>query len=283
MDYYLKNNIISNDVHLFHEGVRDDKDINVYKCNKTGGVVLGKAKKTNYADNNLSYWSCNNINDARMNTYDDDYRRFKSLKNIKFNNLLDFGCGNGGLLKLIKDNNDKKEIMGIELNEKIVDYLKNIENMKIYNNLNNIPEKIKFDCVMLNHVLEHLEEPINILKKIKSRMEENSLLIIEVPHAEDYLIKMNCKAFKKFTFWSEHLILHTTETLNLLLKKAGFLKIEIKYIQRYNIFNHMKWQLDGKPGGHKTMKPQDSNLINAYNNYLIKNKMTDTLIAYCYI
>ena len=185
MDYYLINNIISNDVHLFHEGVRDDKDINVYKCNKTGGMVLDKAKKTNYVDNNLSYWSCNNINDARMNTYDDDYRRFNSLKNIKFNNLLDFGCGNGGLLKLIKDNNDKKEIMGIELNEKIVDYLKNIENMKIYNNLRNIPEKIKFDCVMLNHVLEHLEEPINILKKIKSRMEENSLLIIEVPHAED--------------------------------------------------------------------------------------------------
>ena len=30
----------------------------------------------------------------------------------------------------------------------------------------------------------------------------------------------------------------------------------------------MKWLIEGKPGGHKTMEMQDSNLINAYDNYL---------------
>lgn len=283
MEYYLKNNIISNDLKLFHEGVRDDKSINVYKCEKTGSIVLDKIKNTNYADKYLSYWNCDSINEARITTYDDDYRRFKSLKDIKFNSLLDFGCGNGGLLKLIKEDDESKEIIGIELNEKIADYIKNVENINIYNNLDNIHENKNFDCIMLNHVLEHLYEPIGLLKKIKTRMHEKSILIIEVPHAEDYLIKMNCKAFKKFTLWSEHLILHTNKTLNLLLKKAGFSKIEIKYIQRYNIFNHMKWLLEGKPGGHKTIKQYDSNLVNAYDNYLINNKMTDTLIAYCTI
>ena len=281
MEYYLKNNIISNKLNLFHKGVRDNKNINVYKCEETGRLFLDKIKKTNYTDNYLSYWNCNSINEARIKTYDDDYRRFKSLENIKFNSLLDFGCGNGGLLKLIRDNNENKEIMGVELNKKIADYIKNVENINIYNNLNNITKK--FDCIMLNHVLEHLDEPISILKKIKSRMGEKSLLIIEVPHAEDYLIKMNCEAFKNFTLWSEHLILHTSKTLNLLLKKVGFSKIEIKYIQRYNIFNHMKWLLEGKPGGHKTIKHYDSNLVDVYNNYLINNKMTDTLIAYCTI
>lgn len=49
-----------------------------------------------------------------------------------------------------------------------------------------------------------------------------------------------------------------------------------------SIYN-MKWLLEGNPGGHKTIKQYDSNLVNANNNYLINNKMTDTLIAYCTI
>jgi hypothetical protein len=63
---------------------------------------------------------------------------------------------------------------------------------------------------MLNHVLEHLKDPIQILNQIKKYMNKNTLLIIEVPHANDYLIKdMRCETFKKFTFWSEHYILYT--------------------------------------------------------------------------
>ena len=82
--------------------------------------------------------------------------------------------------------------------------MRNEENINVYNNIKNIPSEIKFDCIMLNHVLEHLYDPIDILKNIKKRMNEKTLLIIEVPHANDYLIKMNCEEFKKFTFWSEH-------------------------------------------------------------------------------
>ena len=34
-------------------------------------------------------------------------------------------------------------------------------------------------------------------------MNDKTLLIIEVPHADDFLIsEYNCNEFKKFTFWS---------------------------------------------------------------------------------
>lgn len=279
MEYYLNNDIISSNLIFYHKGVRDDENINVFKCVKTEALVLDKIKKQNYTDNGISYWNCDNLTNARKKTYDDDYRRYISLKSVDYNSLLDFGCGNGGLLKLIKN----KEIMGVELNKDIVNYMKEKENLNVVENINDIPINKKFDCIMLNHVLEHLHEPIDILKSIKLRMHDKSNLIIEVPHANDYLIKMNCEKFKKFTFWSEHLILHTEKTLTKLLKKAGFSKIKIYYYQRYNIFNHMKWLLEGKPGGHKTMKPQDESLIESYNNYLKKNKLTDTLIFHCCI
>ena len=281
MDYFMKYNIIHSP-QLYFNGVRDDPNINVYKDIDTGAFVLDKIKNQEYEKKGISYWNCENINEARMKTYDDDIRRFNQLQNINYNTLLDFGCGNGGLLKLIKEKDDKN-IIGIELNNNLVKYL-NTENITTFNDIHKIPIDISFDCIMLNHVLEHLYDPIDILNKIKKKMNGNTLLIIEVPHADDFLItEYNCDKFKKFSFWSEHLILHTEKTLLKLLNIVGFSKIEIMHYQRYNIFNHLHWLSDGKPAGHKKTNFNDDSLVNSYNNFLIKNKKTDTLIAHCYI
>jgi 2-polyprenyl-3-methyl-5-hydroxy-6-metoxy-1,4-benzoquinol methylase len=219
---------------------------------------------------------------ARNKTYDDDIRRYNQLKNINYSTLLDFGCGNGGLLKIIKEK-ENKNIIGVELNNELVNYLNN-ENITTYNDINKIPNNLKFDCIMLNHVLEHLYDPIKTIREIKKKMDSKTLLIIEVPHADDFLIsKYNCDEFKKFTFWSEHLILHTEKSLIKLLNIVGFSSIQITYYQRYNFFNHLGWLSNGKPGGHKTTNLSDNDLIKSYDNFLIKNKKTDTLIAYCYI
>lgn len=282
MEYFLKNKIIDEPIYFFN-GVRDDPSINVFKDLNTGAIVLDKIKKNDYEINGLSYWNSNNINDARNTTYDDDLRRYKQLNNINFKTLLDFGCGNGGLLKIINNEEKDKNVIGIELNNELVNYL-NSEKIICYNKINEIPSNNIFDCIMLNHVLEHLYDPIETLKQIKEKMNSKTLLIIEVPHADDFLIsEYDCHEFKKFTFWSEHLILYTEKSLVNLLNIVGFTNIKINYYQRYNIFNHLGWLNNGKPGGHKTTKLNDNQLIEAYNNFLIKQKKTDTIIAYCYI
>tara|TARA_A100001015_G_scaffold207361_1_gene231889 strand:- start:4359 stop:5204 length:846 start_codon:yes stop_codon:yes gene_type:complete len=281
MEYYIKNKIINQDIKLYHKGVRDDDSINVFKDNENGALVLDKIKEQNYELKGLNYWDSNNVIEARNKTYDDDIRRYNQIKNINYTTLLDFGCGNGGLLKIIKNNHEDKNVIGLELNESLIEYLNN-ENIPTYNDINKIPDNI--DCIMLNHVLEHLYDPISSLKNIKYKMNEKTLLIIEVPHADDFLInEYNCNDFKKFTFWSEHLILHTEKSLLNLLNIVGFSNIKITYYQRYNIFNHLYWLSNGKPGGHKNNNYNDNELIESYNNFLIKNKKTDTLIAHCYI
>ena len=282
MEYYIKNNIIKN-TKLYYKGVRDDPDINVYKDNETGALVLDKIKEQKYEMKGLTYWVSKNICEARNKTYDDDIRRYNQLSGINYTTLVDFGCGNGGLLKIIKDNTKNINTLGIELNTELMEYLNN-ENITTYNNIKNIPNETDIDIVMLNHVLEHLYEPIEILKSIKEKMNAKTLLIIEVPHGNDYLItEYNCDEFKKFTFWSEHLILHTEKSLMKLLNMVGFSNIKITYYQRYNIFNHLNWLSNGKPGGHKNNNLNDIELIKSYNNFLVKNKRTDTLIAQCFI
>jgi len=84
-----------------------------------------------------------------------------------------------------------------------------------------------------------------------------------------------------FTFWSEHLILHTRDSLKIFLEEAGFANISIKGFQRYPLSNHFHWLAKAKPGGHVIwdhLRPPMLDL--AYSDMLAQIDNTDTLIAY---
>jgi len=111
-------------------------------------------------------------------------------------------------------------------------------------------------------------------------MKKKSKLIIEVPHAKDYLILEKNTQFLKHTLWCEHLILHTKKSLEKFFQLAGFTKIKIYNFQRYNFNNHLNWMVRGKPFGHVAYKViKDKEKLKAYNDILIEYDITDTLIA----
>ena len=131
------------------------------------------------------------------------------------------------------------------------------------------------------HVLEHIPHQVKILKTLRKKLTRNGKIIIEVPSAKDFLLSFEkFEDFKKFTFWSEHLILHTEKSLREVLKKAGYKKIQVKYYQRYNFANHLGWFVNKKPGGHVFFKEiVDIKINRNYIEYLKRIKCTDTLIA----
>ena len=89
------------------------------------------------------------------------------------------------------------------------------------------------------------------------------------------------KDFKNFTLWSQHLVLHTRESLFRFLQSVGFVQINIKGVQRYPLSNHMYWLANGKPGGHKSSLSliESKSLNNEYEKALAKIDATDTLVA----
>ena len=213
----------------------------------------------------------------RFPLINDELRRFNQFKKfIKNKTVLDYGCGFGKFIFLCQKYS--KKIFGVELRELTLKYLKK---KKI-----NVKSKIedfnfKFDLITMFHVLEHLPNQIESLKKANSKLKKGGKIIIEVPHSKDYLFGFkNLLSFKKFTFYSEHLILHTEKSLTAFLKKANFKKIKIIYFQRYNFFNHLKWFNEGRPGGHldKNYVYKDK-IIKHYSDYLCRLKKTDTIIA----
>lgn len=231
-----------------------------------------KKLKRNIVNNKIFY------NNIHIPIFDDDFRRTILFeKYLKNKNILDFGCGWGGFLKNLRN---FKSLSGIELRKDCINYIQsNIQKVNISNDLNTLEKK--FDVITMFHVLEHIPKQIEILKMLKSKLKKKGKIIIEVPHAEDFLILQDdLKEFKSFSFWREHLILHTHKSLKTFLLKAGFKNIKIEYYQRYNLSNHIYWFSKKKPRGHYLYKNPISDKINlSYCENLKKLGQTDTLIA----
>jgi cyclopropane fatty-acyl-phospholipid synthase-like methyltransferase len=205
-------------------------------------------------------------------------RRINDFSKYYHNKVIcDFGCGEGTFL--LESLKHTKKSFGVELQKNYAKEL-NKKDIKCFNSISDVHEDI--DSCFLFHVLEHLEDPISHLETIRSRLSDKGRVIIEVPHARDFLIKkLKIDEFIKFTLWSQHLILHTRESLTAVLKDAGFKNIEIHGVQRFSIANHMQWMKDRIPGGHRgeLQSIETSELRSAYQESLNKIDATDTLIA----
>jgi 2-polyprenyl-3-methyl-5-hydroxy-6-metoxy-1,4-benzoquinol methylase len=270
-----------------------DKRVKVKKDLKTNIIFLEKCLTSDKYYSSLTHRNENKIkiklkknvvnnkifyNNIHIPIFDDDLRRAILFKKyIKNKNILDFGCGWGGFLKNLRN---YRSLNGIELRKDCINYIQNnIKKINISNDINSFEQK--FDVITMFHVLEHIPKQIKLLKILKSKLKKKGKIIIEVPHAEDFLILQDdLKEFKNFTFWSEHLILHTLKSLKTFLLKADFKNIKVEYYQRYNLSNHLYWFLKRKPGGHYLYKKSISDKVNlSYCKNLKKLRQTDTLIA----
>ena len=151
---------------------------------------------------------------------------------------------------------------------------------QVYRDLQDVRDN-DFDVVTLFHVFEHLTQPLEFLRRIREILKPGGKIVIEVPHAKDFLLStLDWEAFKAFTSWSEHLILHTRRSLTIFLQEAGFHEITVSGYQRYSLANHLYWLAKGKPGGHAVWKHLRSQLLElSYGDLLESIDQTDTLIA----
>jgi len=257
-----------------------DKSIPVYLDEDSKIIFLERYESNiEYYENNSS----GNPEDSyflKNKYYPDDYRRFKQFEKYidSATHVLDYGCEWGGFLHLAK--NKCQKISGIELNNDCLEFLKkNFIKSSFHKKISEIDDKP--DLITSFHVLEHLPYQLQSLIEFRNALADEGKIIIEVPHAQDFLIQsVDLPEFRKFTFWSEHLVLHTKESLEALLKKAGFNKIEVFGYQRYGFTNHLGWFVDGTPNGHNRYKNlEDVKLDQSYKRSRVDSLTTDTLIA----
>lgn len=275
--------IVSEDsIEELYPKVRDSADIRVMCCRRSGVIFLSSPKladSSHYTSkSDFSYWSVSTRARAIAESLDDDQRRAAQFGTILCNRRwLDFGTGAGGILDLLRSR--VAEVVGVEPQTAAREELTKL-GYQIYPDVEQLPDS-HFEVVTLFHVLEHLSRPVETLKLLRDKMDQSGRIIVEVPHARDFLLTvLDVEAFKAFTFWSEHLILHTRQSLEVFLKEAGFRNVRIEGVQRYPIANHLFWLAKGQPGGHKHWDYiQSPDLTRSYAAMLAKLDATDTLIA----
>ena len=269
-------------IELFYPRVRDREDISIMRCKKSGVIFTSTSEHmdlSHYSEKpEFDYWKEADRKKALIDRYEDDSRRKNQFLSLISNKKwMDVGTGTGGVLDLLGPFADR--VVAVEPQQKALESLKK-ENYEVYSDISEVPFD-EFDVITLFHVFEHFTDPLGTLKLAYDKLKVGGKIIIEVPHAHDFLFSfLDLEEFKKFTFWSEHLVLHNRSSLKAFLEKVNFKNIVINGFQRYNLANHLHWLKEKKPSGHIIWSMLATDLLdNAYSNMLEKTDMTDTLIA----
>lgn len=147
------------------------------------------------------------------------------ISNSKTKRLLDFGSGKGQFLTIAKESGWTG--IGIETAKERADFAREkygVEVRQEFYSEGKVGEG-NFDMITLNHVLEHLPDPLGLLKiLLDSNLSKEGLIYIEVPRADSWQANI---AGENWMHWDipKHLT-HWTETgLEKELKRIGYAKV----------------------------------------------------------
>jgi 2-polyprenyl-3-methyl-5-hydroxy-6-metoxy-1,4-benzoquinol methylase len=260
--------------------VREAPTLKILQCTHCGLVTLSSLSHIQagfYEESHMHGADVVSMENWLRDTDWDDQRRVDMLKPMLANkNILDFGCGAGGFLS--KARYLSSSMVGIELERRVREFWAN--KIRIHSDLAEAGEG--FDLITAFHVIEHLPDPVAMLKALAHKLSKNGRMVVEVPSSEDALLTLYAsKEFQRFTYWSQHLFLFNTQTLKDLVERAGLRVASVQQYQRYPLSNHLHWLSQGKPGGHQKWSFLDNAELNhAYANALAALGKCDTLIAH---
>lgn len=264
-----------------HGRCRDSATTKVLRCGSCGLVFLdniGEVTEHFYETSGMyEFQAIDRMKLMREEKMDTERRATMLSPLVKGKRVLDFGCGTGAVAAAMKEAG--ADVCVVELNQAQREGISKDWGIKAVREVKDLDGS--FDLITLFHVLEHLPDPVATLKELKAKLSAGGKILVEVPHAEDALVALYDSApFKDFTYWSLHLYLFNEATLKAVFTKAGFTGVEVDYLQRYNLSNHLHWLAKGKPGGHEVWKHLSSAELDlSYARKLADLKLTDTLIA----
>ena len=152
----------------------------------------------------------------------------KILKKQNVNRILDFGCNDGLLNKYL--NNDIN-YWGIDNNKRIK------KGLKLYSkNIKIIKKKIPFkndffDCVVLSHVIAHIENPYKLIRNLEKKLKSKGIFIIVSPNK-----------FYKF-FYSFFNIFNNYNPDTTIYKYYSSLEIKNKFLKNYKILDTLNYSI----------------------------------------
>jgi SAM-dependent methyltransferase len=165
---------------------------------------------------------------------DIDYKQaefvYRSIKPFFKGDLaLELGPASGYMTKVLV--NDFGKLHLIEGSQQLIDQIPDYPNVvKHCAMFEDFSTDLKFDTIIMSHVLEHIEHPIQVLQKIKTWLAEDGVFIISVPNARSIhrIVAVKMGLLKSVNTLNErdhflgHYRVYDMETLRTDISKAGY-------------------------------------------------------------
>jgi SAM-dependent methyltransferase len=139
--------------------------------------------------------------------------RFEALLPKDFRGrMLDFGCGQGGLLRALADRFPDASFFGHD----IADHLPSSSRIRFVPTLDDVADR--FDVIVLSHVVEHLVD-FEILRRLAGRLAPDGLMYVEVPDPANYVTHQR----REFMYYIDRLHINhfSTHAMRRLLDRCG--------------------------------------------------------------
>ncbi|KPF51159.1 hypothetical protein IP87_16520 [beta proteobacterium AAP121] len=138
--------------------------------------------------------------------------------------LLDYGCGEGSLFAAFREAGYAGRLAGVEPNPEFARYAAKNGRADVQ------PEVRTFqalDAVVINHALEHLADPVAVLRDLATRLKPGGYLYLDVPDADRYTHVGDLHL--------AHILHFTLRTLPVLVRAAGY---EVLSCERHDPPHH---------------------------------------------
>ena len=152
---------------------------------------------------------------------------FNYIKNANSKSILDIGFGNGQLLSSLA-RVGCKNLSGSDFNERACPELESAGIRLAFSDVEeSFPFDEKFDCIIMNNVIEHFLEPAKVLTACKEHLRPQGKVILITPSVD----ALELDIFKRF--WAgfhspRHTILFGRKSIEQMARNVGFKNIRIE-------------------------------------------------------
>ncbi len=131
--------------------------------------------------------------------------------------VLDFGCYSGGLLARLEPSYQR---YGVEINRAAAVVASAGSQAQIWPSICDLPNELQFDVVVAADVVEHMQNPEELIDRLAALLTEHGVLIITTGDADNYLWS-RFGASWWYCFYPEHIAFISRAWLDYLSRAGG--------------------------------------------------------------
>jgi len=173
-------------------------------------------------------------NKVTRNDADNRVQFISNHMDIQGKKILEIGSASGNLLGKLMECG-VKEAIGIELDKEFSKYIQQRGLKVLTRPIEELGFKEEFDAAVSFHMLEHVYDPMAVVKAVYVALTRGGRFLGEVPNQNDWRIKIfDDEVVKRFHYEPSHYYYYSPKTLKNYLETCGFSNIGLETVERYN-------------------------------------------------